>query len=111
MPKNKEKYVYLSPVILSKLIQKSECMECTIGGHKRKLLIHHINYNHYDNRLENMIVLCYPCHSNLHHNDKRTSSRKIMMMNNFKKKSKEYAAFVKEFNKSPIKADAKAKVV
>ena len=35
-------------------------------GRKIPLELHHINMNHYDNRLENLQILCSNCHSLVH---------------------------------------------
>jgi len=45
------------------MIDKEECAKC---GSKEQLLIHHINEDHSDNTLENLQVLCSPCHTTLH---------------------------------------------
>jgi transposase len=42
-----------------KLIVKDQCSKC---GTTAKLCIHHKNDDHYDNRLENLEILCHPCH-------------------------------------------------
>ena len=45
------------------MIQKDKCSDC---GATDMLLIHHKNFDHFDNHLENLQVLCSPCHSRLH---------------------------------------------
>jgi hypothetical protein len=45
------------------MIEKEECKKC---GSKEQLLILHINEDHYDNRIENLEVLCSPCHTSMH---------------------------------------------
>ena len=45
------------------MIEKDKCSKC--GGGER-MLIHHKNFDHADNHLENLQVLCSPCHSRLH---------------------------------------------
>ena len=42
-----------------KLIVKDQCSHC---GTTEKLCIHHKNDDHYDNRLENLEILCHSCH-------------------------------------------------
>ena len=62
-----------STVIRKKLIEegiKEEKCECCGRrewmGRKIPLELHHINMNHYDNRLENLQILCSNCHSLVH---------------------------------------------
>lgn len=45
------------------LVEKDLCAHC---GSIEQLLIHHINGNHYDNEIDNLQVLCSPCHSSMH---------------------------------------------
>lgn len=45
------------------LLEKSICARC---GAKKRLAIHHRNFNHYDNRKANLRVLCSSCHQSLH---------------------------------------------
>jgi len=63
------------PVLRRKLIEdglkenKCENPECGITDWHGKFLpleLHHINGNHYDNRLENLILLCPNCHAQIH---------------------------------------------
>lgn len=47
-------------------VKKYECEKChntTWNGQPISLELHHINGNHYDNRLENLIILCPNCHA------------------------------------------------
>ena len=44
-------------------ITKVSCEGCTA---RSNLGIHHINFDHYDNRPENLQVLCVSCHMSLH---------------------------------------------
>lgn len=47
--------------------EKCECCGLTEWmGKKIPLELHHINMNHYDNRLENLQILCSNCHSLVH---------------------------------------------
>lgn len=46
-----------------KIIKKEKCCEC---GSKLNLGIHHKNFDHYDNRKDNLQVLCVSCHISLH---------------------------------------------
>ena len=45
------------------VVEKVACRDC---GGKLNLAIHHENYDHYDDRPENLIVLCVSCHSRTH---------------------------------------------
>lgn len=45
------------------VIEKIECDKC---GVRENLSIHHINLDHYDNRPENLQVLCVSCHMSVH---------------------------------------------
>ena len=47
-------------------IKKEECEECKIqtwDGHIIPIELDHINNDHYDNRLENLKILCPNCHA------------------------------------------------
>ena len=46
-----------------KVVVKKTCDLCDSN---RDLGIHHKNYDHYDNRKENLQVLCASCHSSVH---------------------------------------------
>ena len=41
------------------VIEKDRCARC---GRTERLCVHHKNNNHYDNRLDNLQVLCHSCH-------------------------------------------------
>ena len=45
------------------VITKDKCFVCES---KKRLCIHHLNGDHYDNRLENLQVLCVSCHLGEH---------------------------------------------
>ncbi|MDZ4248651.1 MAG: HNH endonuclease [Candidatus Nanopelagicales bacterium] len=45
------------------LIQKDKCSECPAVD---RLVVHHKNFDHQDNHLENLQVLCESCHNRLH---------------------------------------------
>lgn len=45
------------------MIVKDKCASC---GKTEGLLIHHVNGDHYDNRLDNLKILCSPCHTTHH---------------------------------------------
>ena len=44
-------------------IKNNECELCHISGEEVPLELHHINGDHYDNRIENLQILCPNCHS------------------------------------------------
>lgn len=48
------------------MIKKSACAEC---GTTESLCVHHVDGNHMNNALENLVVLCMSCHSSLHKKD------------------------------------------
>lgn len=58
--------------------QRTEWMGCKIP-----LELHHINGNHYDNRLENLQILCSNCHSIIHNysnvNEKKNIINKTLL--------------------------------
>jgi transposase-like protein len=41
-------------------------VKCAICGGQESLCIHHKDFDHYDNRVENLLVLCVSCHLSLH---------------------------------------------
>jgi hypothetical protein len=41
----------------------TKCEKCGYSEHPEILGVHHINHDHSDNRIENLIVLCPNCHS------------------------------------------------
>lgn len=45
------------------LVVKKQCEKC---GTKERLCVHHRNNNHFDNRPENLGVLCHSCHMSHH---------------------------------------------
>ena len=46
-----------------RVIEKRSCSKC---GARFNLCIHHVNFDHYDNREDNLQVLCVGCHLGLH---------------------------------------------
>lgn len=63
----KKGVIYSSDSLRKRLIKtelkKNECELCHISGEDVPLELHHINGDHYDNRLENLQILCPNCHS------------------------------------------------
>ena len=45
------------------VVDKDFCRRCNAT---ERLCIHHKNMDHYDNRLENLEVLCVSCHMSIH---------------------------------------------
>ena len=45
------------------VINKEHCSKC---GTKENLAIHHIDFDHYNNKIDNLEVLCCSCHASLH---------------------------------------------
>lgn len=62
----------MSSTLYRKKITKRECNRC---GSKDQLLVHHKNGDHFDNELENLEVLCSPCHTS-HHKTEYWARRK-----------------------------------
>ena len=46
-----------------KVVEKVVCVQC---GSRINLGLHHINFDHFDDRPENIQVLCVSCHMSLH---------------------------------------------
>ena len=46
-----------------KVVDKQLCARC---GARQNLAIHHVNFDHYDDVPDNLIVLCVSCHSSVH---------------------------------------------
>lgn len=61
------KSAYLKDRLIKAGLKEYKCEICgNIGewqGQPMTLELHHINGNHFDNRLENLQILCLPCHS------------------------------------------------
>lgn len=58
---------YSSDLLRKRLInaelKQNICEQCGLSGEEINLELHHINGNHFDNRLENLQILCPNCHS------------------------------------------------
>ena len=48
-----------------KVRDKGACAYC--GRVKQRIVVHHINHDASDHRMENLVTLCEPCHNNYHH--------------------------------------------
>lgn len=60
----KENIDYKSSDLLKRLVSANlKEYKCEICGYTENLELHHINGNHFDNRLENLQVLCPNCHA------------------------------------------------
>lgn len=61
-------------------LKERKCELCGItewNGNSLSFELHHINGNHYDNRFENLIVLCPNCHSQTHNFRGKNSKSKL----------------------------------
>ena len=58
------------------------CLNCGKGLPEVKLNVHHINWDHYDNRLENLITLCVSCHAKLKRYDPKDQKRFTAIVQN-----------------------------
>lgn len=60
----KENIDYKSSLLKERLINAGiKESKCELCGYTENLELHHINGNHYDNRLENLQILCPNCHA------------------------------------------------
>jgi len=41
-------------------------LKCSICGKKEKCVVHHVDENEHNNNLNNLRILCYGCHNQLH---------------------------------------------
>lgn len=83
---NKDNKTVSASLLRNKLIESGlkeerceQCKRTEWEGQKIPLELHHINMNHYDNRLENLQILCSNCHALAHgySNVKNKSKSKI----------------------------------
>lgn len=56
---------------MSELGYRQKCLSqkanaCDVCGANRRLVVHHINGDRSDNRLENLVPLCHSCHGSVH---------------------------------------------
>ena len=75
--------------ILKEGLLKNECYECgqvpEWNGLKLTLQLDHINGNHYDNRIENLRILCPNCHSQTKNFSGKANKRNEVKVKNGKK--------------------------
>ena len=82
--------------LINEGIKKSKCEIC---GYTENLELHHINGNHYDNRLENLQILCPNCHAKTNNYKGRNSSKNTTPENLSKKSSRYHWCICKNCNK------------
>ena len=96
----KENIDYKSSNLKERLIiaglKKNECEVC---GYTENLELHHINGNHYDNRLENLQILCPNHHAQTHNFRGRNSTKNSTPENLSKKYSKNHYCICKNCGK------------
>jgi len=66
---------------------KEKCERCEYSKHKGSLTEHHKDGNHQNNAPENIKILCFNCHFELHHNGEVKIKRKPKDPNNKTKKA------------------------
>lgn len=60
--------------LLEEGIKECKCERCGLTewmGQEIPLELHHLDGNHYNNKLENLVILCSNCHSQIHGYNKR----------------------------------------
>ena len=60
--------------LLEEGIKECKCERCGLTewmGQEIPLELHHLDGNHYNNKLENLVILCSNCHSQIHGYSKR----------------------------------------
>lgn len=82
--------------LINEGIKESKCELC---GYTENLELHHINGNHYDNRLENLQILCPNCHAKTDNYRGRNSNRNTTPENLSKKSSQSHWCTCKNCNK------------
>lgn len=89
--------------LIAEGIKENKCEKCGLGdewcGEKIVLELHHINGNHYDNRIDNLQILCPNCHSQTDGFRKRNTSenKKVETFNKTRKVIKICPICNKEF--------------
>ena len=56
-------------ILLKKIVSYCwiKCQDCNF---RKVIHVHHIDQDHNNNKLENLKLLCKPCHMNMHHPQK-----------------------------------------
>lgn len=73
--------------------------KCEICGYTENLELHHINGDHYDNRLENLQILCPNCHAKTNNYRGRNSNKNTTPENLYKKYAKSHYCICLNCNK------------
>jgi len=58
---------YIGESLYRKIAMDNYKQECSICGRMDDLEVHHIDKNHKNNQLNNLVILCPRCHSWVHH--------------------------------------------
>lgn len=66
-PDYQDSYGYQFTKDLKNEILDRDCRKCRVCKSSRKLIIHHIDKNKYNNLKSNLITLCRSCHMKVHH--------------------------------------------
>lgn len=96
--------------LIAKNIKEHKCEKCGNTewcGQPIPLELHHINGNHYDNRLENLQILCPNCHAQT---ENYRGSHKNDNIEDSEKRIKELAKIKELANKGEISKTKKAKI-
>lgn len=82
-----------APILRKKLIEEgikeNKCERCGITewmGSDVPLELHHLDENHYNNNLDNLVILCSNCHAQLHGYNKSTKAERKIHKDKLKKK-------------------------
>lgn len=82
--------------LIAEGLKEDKCERC---GYTENLELHHINGNHYDNRLENLQILCPNCHAKTENFRNRNSQRNEAPENLSRKYSKNHYCICKNCGK------------
>lgn len=95
----KENIVYKSDTLKKRLINAGikEC-KCEVCGYNENLELHHINGDHYDNRLENLQILCPNHHAKTSNYRGRNSTKNTTPENLSKKSNRSHYCICKNCN-------------